>query len=282
MRLLPLPPLATMPQLLQQGHTKMIQYFTENLSQQVSLEMAHIPSGKFQMGSPEDKLDRSGNESPQHGVTVSEFFMGRFPVTQAQWRIVAADFPKVDRDLALNPSYYKRKTGDRIVQQMSWWDAQEFCKRLSKKVGRSYRLPSEAEWEYAYCAGTKIPFHSEEEAISFDAANYYRPTYGPGRVSAYRPETTAFDSLTPNDFGLCDMHGKKWEWCAADWHYIYFNGNGKSIDGSVWHDSNDSGPSLLRGGPRHCRSAFHFSRSPAYGHSSLGFRLACDFPMTSS
>ena len=132
-----------MPQLLQQRHTKTIQYFTEDLSQQVSLEMAYIPGGTFQMGSPEDELNRSGNESSQHGVTVGEFFMGRFPVTQAQWKVVVG-FPRVDRDLKSNPSSFKSKTEDRPVEQVSWWDAQEFCKRLSKNVGRSYRLPSEA------------------------------------------------------------------------------------------------------------------------------------------
>ena len=129
-----------MPQLLQQRHTKTIQYFTEDLSQQVSLEMAYIPSGKFQMGSPEDELDQSSSESPQHGVTVGEFFMGRFPVTQAQWRVVAG-FPKVDRDLKPNPSNFKSKTEDRPVEQVSWWDAQEFCKRLSKKGGPIVQAP---------------------------------------------------------------------------------------------------------------------------------------------
>jgi formylglycine-generating enzyme required for sulfatase activity len=160
-----------MPQLLQQRHTKTIQYFTEDLSQQVSLEMAYIPSGKFQMGSPEDELDRFDNESPQHGVTVSEFFMGRFLVSQAQWRVVVAGFPKVARNLKLNPSNFKSKTEDRPVERVSWLDTQEFCKRLSKRVGRSYRLPSEAEWEYACRAGMTTPFHFGE-TISSDVANY--------------------------------------------------------------------------------------------------------------
>ena len=97
-----------MPQLLQQRHTKTIQYFTEDLSQQVSLEMAYIPSGKFQMGSPESEIDRRDSESPQHPVTVNEFFMGRFPVTQAQWKVVAG-FPKIDRDLKPNPSRFKSR-----------------------------------------------------------------------------------------------------------------------------------------------------------------------------
>ena len=273
-----------MPQLLQQRHTKTIQYFTEDLSQQVSLEMAYIPGGTFQMGSPEDELDHFDNESPQHGVTVSEFFMGRFLVTQAQWRVVVAGFPKVDRDLKPNPSKFKSKTEDRPVEQVSWWDAQEFCKRLSKKVGRSYRFPSEAEWEYACRAGTTTPFHFGE-TISSDVANYnVRLAYGPGKVGQYRQETTAIDSFPPNDFGLCDMHGNVWEWCADGWHKNYV---GAPIDGRVWDASNDSGSRIRRGGswfhdPGNCRSAFRNSYSPVDAGSFIGFRLVCDFPRTSS
>jgi len=272
-----------MPQLLQQRHTKTIQYFTEDLSQQVSLEMAYIPSGKFQMGSPKDELDRSGRESPQHGVTVGEFFMGRFPVTQAQWKVVVG-FPKVDRDLKPNPSRFKSKTEDRPVERVSWWDAQEFCKRLSKRVGRSYRLPSEAEWEYACRAGTTTPFHFGE-TISSDVANYdARSAYGPGEIGQHRQETTAIDSFPPNDFGLCDMHGNVWEWCSDGWHKNY---HGAPIDGSVWDASNDSGSRILRGGswlyaPGRCRSAYRAYNSPARASYHLGFRLVCDFPRTSS
>ena len=235
------------------------------------------------MGSPEDELDRSGSESPQHGVTVSEFFMGRFPVTQAQWKVVAG-FPRVDRDLKPNPSKFKSKAEDRPVENVSWWDVQEFCKRLSKRAGRSYRLPSEAEWEYACRAGTTTPFHFGE-TISSDVANYdARSAYGPGEIGQHRQETTAIDSFSPNDFGLCDMHGNVWEWCADGWHKNY---NGAPTDGSVWDASNDSRSRIRRGGswlydPRYCRSAFRDGNSPSLAYSRLGFRLACDFPRTSS
>ena len=272
-----------MPQLLQQRHTKTIQYFTEDLSQQVSLEMAYIPSGKFQMGSPESEIDRRDSESPQHPVTVNEFFMGRFPVTQAQWKVVAG-FPKIDRDLKPNPSRFKSKTEDLPIENVSWLDAQEFCKRLSNKMGRSYRLPSEAEWEYACRAGTTTPFYFGE-TISSDIANYdAQSAYGPGERGQYRQKTTAIDSFPPNDFGLCDMHGNVWEWCADGWHKNYV---GAPSNGSVWDASNDSGSRILRGGswfcvPGDCRSACRYSSSPDNASYSLGFRLACDFPRTSS
>jgi serine/threonine protein kinase len=120
------------------------QYFSESLPNGVSLEMVSIPGGKFLMGSPAG--EGSDGEKPQHQVTVPPFFMGKYPVTQKQWQAVAS-LPKVERDLKPDPSHFKGD--DRPVEQVKWYDAVEFCKRLSKKTGREYRLPSEAEWEYA-------------------------------------------------------------------------------------------------------------------------------------
>ena len=120
------------------------------------------------MGSPEDERERYSNESPQHEVTVKSFFMGKYPVTQAQWKVVAA-LPQVNRKLNPDPSIFKGN--DRPVETVSWYYAVEFCDRLSKLTGKSYRLPSEAEWEYACRAGTTTPFHFGK-IITTDLANY--------------------------------------------------------------------------------------------------------------
>lgn len=149
-------------------------YFTEDLGSGVTLEMVEIPGGAFLMGSPESGKGRFSNESPQHRVTVSSFFMGKFEVTQAQWRAVA-NLPGVSRDLNPDPSYFKGN--DLPVEQVSWEEAVEFCARLSKKTGRTYRLPTEAEWEYACRAGTTSAFHFGEtitpELVNYDGSRPY-------------------------------------------------------------------------------------------------------------
>ena len=135
------------------------QFFPEPLDATTQLDMMQIPGGKFLMGSPPDELENYSNEQPQHEVTVPAFFMARTPITQAQWQIVAGYDP-VDQELDPDPSRFK---GDnRPVECVSWEYATEFCQRLSKKTGRIYRLPSEAEWEYACRAGTQTPFHFGE------------------------------------------------------------------------------------------------------------------------
>lgn len=118
------------------------------------IETILIPAGTFLMGSPENEPDRWEDGGPQHEVFVSSFLMGRYPVTQAQWRVVAG-WDKVERDLKPDPSHFK---GDNLpVEQVNWYEAIEFCQRLSDRTGRNYRLPSEAEWEYACRAGTTTP-----------------------------------------------------------------------------------------------------------------------------
>ena len=134
----------------------------------VPLHMILIPSGKFMMGAPPTEEGSSDKERPQHEVEVPQFFMGRYPVTLAQWRAVAA-LPQVQITLKADPSDFK---GDDLpVEGIQCYEAEEFCQRLSVKTGRNYRLPSEAEWEYACRAGTKTPFHFGE-TITTDLANY--------------------------------------------------------------------------------------------------------------
>ena len=213
-----------------------VKYFSENLGNDITLEMVEIPSGTFMMGSPESEKGRYDWESPQHQVTVPPFFMGKFEVTQAQWKAVAS-LPQVERELKPDPSRFK---GDKLpVEQVSWYDAVEFCRRLSNYTGKEYRLPSEAEWEYACRAGTTTPFHFGK-TITTDLANYrgtdweYQNKIYPGNYAneakgEYREKTTPVGSFLPNAFGLYDMHGNVWEWCEDDWHDSY---DGAPTDGS--------------------------------------------------
>jgi len=252
-------------------------FFIENLGKVVMLEMVAIPGGTFMMGSPATEEGRDDDESPQHLVTIKPFYMGKFTITQAQWREVAA-LPKVNRDLDTDPSSFK---GDNLpVEQVSWSDAKEFCKRLSSKTGRTYRLPSEAEWEYACRAGTTTPFHFGE-TITTDLANYNgNSTYGSGPKGDSRQETTPVGSFqVANAFGLYDMHGNVWEWCEDHWHRNY---NGAPNDGSAWLNKNDNDNHyrLLRGGswlnsPQLCRCAPRLRVGPDYRDYYFGFRVVC-------
>jgi formylglycine-generating enzyme required for sulfatase activity len=256
--------------------------FTEDLGNEIVLEMVQIRSGNFTMGAPRNEKDSRDSERPQHQVTVPTFFMGKYTVTQAQWKAVAS-LPQVNRKLDPDPSHFK---GDkRPVEQVSWYDAVEFCDRISQHTGKSYRLPSEAEWEYACRAGTTTPFHFGE-TITSELANYRATeTYGAGVKGTYREQTTEVGSFgVANAFGLYDMHGNVWEWCLDDWHDNY---EGAPTDGSAWFDDNDNishkqGRTVLRGGswincPELCRSASRLGLRAERGYFShlIGFRVVC-------
>ena len=232
--------------------------------------MVSIPGGSFKMGSQAGEKKRRDNESPQHDVTVPAFFMGKYQVTQEQYQQI----------MGKNPSNFK---GDkRPVEMVSWDDAVEFCKQLSQKTGRTYRLPSEAEWEYACRAGTTTPFHFGE-TITGELANYAAfETYASEPQGKYRDETTLVGQFPANAFGLYDMHGNVWEWCQDTWHGSY---KGAPKDGSAWiKDTNRS--QVLRGGswsnyPENCRSAFRdFSVTHDYNNFLIGFRVVCGIGRT--
>jgi formylglycine-generating enzyme required for sulfatase activity len=238
-----------------------------------TLEMVDIPAGEFEMGAPEAEEGWNSFESPQHVVRVDAFSMGRYPITQAQWRFVAG-LPRIDRNLEPDPSSF---TGDnRPVERVSWYEAVEFCDRLSEFLGTPCRLPSEAEWEYACRARTTTPFHFGE-TITPELANYRGiETYGDGPSGIYREETTSVGSFgIANAFGLYDMHGNVWEWCQDVWHSNY---DGAPTDGSAWVEGGDDSIRLLRGGswalnPQGCRSANRGSLNPDDHGVDIGFRL---------
>ncbi|AFZ24367.1 hypothetical protein Cylst_2129 [Cylindrospermum stagnale PCC 7417] len=253
---------------------------TENidLGNEVILEMVEIPGGSFLMGAPPEEKgsnDRENDrEQPQHKVTVAPFLMGKYPVTQAQWQAVVA-LPQVER--ALNPDISQFKGAERPVESVSWYDAVEFCARLSQHTGREFRLPSEAEWEYGCRAGTTTPFHFGE-TISTNLANHLGET-------PYRETTPVGMFQVANAFGLCEMHGLVLELCADSWHENY---EGAPSDGSVWIDKNDkpNGCGLVRGGSWftnrwYCRSAVRNSYLYNIGNNDNGFRVACSAARTS-
>jgi formylglycine-generating enzyme required for sulfatase activity/tRNA A-37 threonylcarbamoyl transferase component Bud32 len=264
----------------EQGQAK---YLTEDFGNGLNLVMAEIPGGSFTMGSPKGEERSKDSERPQHQVTIQPFYMGKYPITQAQWQRVA-NLPQVNRKLKPNPSYFKG--GNRPVERVSWYDAVEFCARLASVTQRAYSLPSEAQWEYACRAGTTTPFHFGE-TLTTDLANYNGEyTYGDGPKGRYREKTTEVGSFgVANAFGLYDMHGNVWEWCLDDWHSNY---EGAPIDGSAWLDGNDNlsqreGYTVLRGGswisnPDYCRSAYRNYSIGAvrdYTDDVIGFRVAC-------
>jgi formylglycine-generating enzyme required for sulfatase activity len=261
-------------------HRRQAQYFIEDLGDATKLEMVIIPGGSFSMGSLAEELGHNNDESPQHLVTVQSFAMSKYPITQSQWRAIAA-LPQLRHALDPDPSDFKGD--DRPVDNVSWLEAVEFCERLSRKTGRDYRLPSEAEWEYACRAGTTTAFHFGE-MITTDVANYDGDyTYGSVPKGVHRRETTPVGSFgVANDFGLYDMHGNVWEWCADHWHGSY---EGAPIDGSVWLSADEGTLRQLRGGswdvkPESCRSACRANNGVAYKDSVVGFRVAYQLLLT--
>ncbi len=264
-------------------------YYTEELANNRSLYMIRIPGGSFMMGSPVEETDSYKDERPQHQVTVPTFFMGLYPITQEQWRIVA-EWEPVEIELNTDPSHFKeafqekselRGRWERPVENISWEEAKEFCARLAKKTGKEYRLPTEAEWEYACRAGTTTPFHFGE-TITTDLANYNGSIYGEGVKGEYREQTTPVGYFkVANAFGLCDMHGNVLEWCEDDWHENYENA---PTDGSAWF-SESSSNKVLRGGswldiPFDSRSAFRVLDPRDFRFSTFGLRVVCVAPRT--
>ena len=239
-------------------------FFSENIYE-VSIDMLSIPSGTFVMGSPDDEVGRSSLEGPQHNVEVSEFFISRFPVTQAQYQAVMGN----------NPSQIKAPNNP--VECVNWFEAKAFCRRLSDLSGREYRLPTEAEWEYACRAGTSTTF-PYGETITEDLANFYAHIpYGKASAGSHRSGTTPVGLYPANKFGLHDMCGNTFEWCEDILHENY---SSKKNDGSPPLKGVLPDYYVLRGAswvnfPVLCRSAFRFGNIPIYRSVAIGFRIVC-------
>jgi formylglycine-generating enzyme required for sulfatase activity len=254
----------------------------QTMTNRVGMEFVWIPPGSFMMGSSEDDLQRAyeqlrpyygkdaktlfSSETPAHRVTISEgFYMDKYEVTQAQWQAVMGN----------NPSHFR---GDNLpVEEVSWNDAQEFVQKLNaQNDGFTYRLPSEAEWEYACRAGTTTEF-AFGSSLSSEQANFPgdRPYFrGGAPKGVYRHKTTPVGNFQPNAFGLYDMHGNVWEWCQ-DWYHESYGG--APTDGSAWLTGGEKKYRVARGGAWNydvimLRSAFRGRTAPD-ARDEIGLRL---------
>ena len=212
--------------------------------------------------------DGDASEKPIHKVTVPDFHLCKYPVTQAQWKKIMGD----------NPAHFK---GDDLpVEQVSWDHAQAFLKKLNAKTGQEYRLPSEAEWEYAAReGGKKVRFGNgkdiaDPKEMNFDGTKEYKEPYS--AIGEYREKTTPVSQFKPNALGLHDMSGNVWEWCQDVWHEDY---KGAPNDGTAWEQGGDSTRRVVRGGswlniPLDCRAAFRSRFDTDFRGIVSGFRLA--------
>ncbi len=253
----------------------------KEITNSIGMKLALIPAGKFLMGSPKDEKEREPFEE-QHEVSITKpFYLGVYGVTQAEYEKVTEN----------NPSYFSPKgdgkdkvkdmdTSGFPVERVSWDDAQAFCKKLSelpeeKKAGRVYRLPTEAEWEYACRAGTKTPFHYGDSLSSKQANFCGHFPYGGADKGPYLKRTAKVGTYAANAFGLYDMHGNVWEWCQDWYDHDYYKNSPKEdppgpaqasyrvVRGGGWHNNG-----------RDCRSAGRFSLEPGNRSNNLGFRVA--------
>ena len=227
-----------------------------------ALELVRAPGGQGLVGSPRGV--GFDDEHPQHSVHFQSFLIGQYPVTQAQWQAVTRQLP---------PCRFKGP--DRPVENVTWDEAQEFCRKLSRTTGRTYRLPTEAQWEYACRAGTATAF-AFGPTLTTDLANYVgEHVYAGGPVGVYRHVTTPVGSFPPNAWGLYDLHGQVWEWCLDPWHADYA---GAPADGSGVAGGGDATQRVMRGGSWHdtpdaCRSAVRSKFAPGEGEDYIGLRV---------
>jgi hypothetical protein len=232
-----------------------LQPFQEDLGNGVFMDMVPIPGGTFQE------------------AKVEPFFMSKTLITQAQWNavVLSKTIKKVKIDLPENPSLFR--TGPkRPVERVNWWQAEEFCARLTNGTSHNYRLPSEVQWEYACRSGTKTMFYFGEE-LTKEVANFGNSVR----------ETTDVEKYPANAWGLYDMHGNVWEWCADHWRNKLKTPLKSS---NPYLSSNSDADRVMRGGswilaPSRCGSAFRLAGSPSFGSffdfGPVGLRLVCSW-----
>jgi formylglycine-generating enzyme required for sulfatase activity len=219
-------------------------------------EMVVVPAGRFLMGSPPGEVGRFQDEGPQRWVDVPRFALGKFEVTQGEWLAV----------MGINPSRFSSCGMNCPVENVSWDEAKEFVRRLSFRTRQNYRLPSEAEWEYAARAGTTTAY-------------FWGDLFDGGRANNNGRVTEPAGCCPANAFGLHDMHGNVREWVQDVWHDNYI---GAPTDGSSWMTGGDLSRQVVRGGswvdtPRYLRSAFRLRVTPGDRVSVTGFRVARTF-----
>ena len=217
--------------------------------------MIHIPGGTFRMGSPPGAPDSDDSERPDHDVTLSDFWLGELPVTQDLWQAV----------MGSNPSSFKGLR--RPVETVSWDDAQVFIEKLNRLTNKTYRLPTEAEWEYAARGGNT--------GLGFQYAGSDLLLQVGWNIENSDQQTHEVGLLMPNELGLYDMSGNVWEWCQDAWHDNY---EGAPEDGSAW-EKGGSPDRVLRGGcwdgmDDSCRSADRYDGGPEIRSYYVGLRLA--------
>lgn len=237
------------------------------ITQNQSINLVKIPDGNFLMGSSPDEIEFRENETPQHEVEMSSFYFGKFPVTQAQWFAVMNELPKISKEFRDN---------DLPVVNVYLEKALEFCSKLSKSTNKNFRLPTEAEWEYACRGGTSSPF-AFGETITSDLANFdSTQPFLKTQKGEFRNALTPIEHFKfANKFGLLDMHGNVWEWCADIWHENYQNA---PTDGSAWLSGGDQSYCVQRGGSwrdraKNCRSAFRVGDIAHNSDHIVGLRV---------
>jgi formylglycine-generating enzyme required for sulfatase activity len=264
------------------------------LTNSIGMKLARIPAGKFLMGSPPAEKERDAGEL-RHEVTISRpFYLGIHEVTQGEYDKVLG---KPSGGGKRNPWNFGAHFGaangggpDYPMENVKWSQAVEFCKRLSaladeKRAGRKYRLPTEAEWEYACRAGTTTPFHYGD-ALSSEQANFNgNYPYGGAAKGPYLRKTAKVGSYKPNAWGLFDMHGNVAEWCSDFYDPDYYKNSPKADPagpekGVLPTDYNDF-YRVIRGGcwldeARGCRSAYRFRAMPHDPYRLVGFRVVCE------
>ncbi len=243
--------------------------FQEELGNGVFLTMAQIPAGEFMMGSPMSEEGSEVSEQPQHLVRIPGFYIGQTLITQSQW---AEIFP--DKSVG--------SRGDRQlpVSEISWLDAIEFCELLSTKTGRTYRLPSESEWEYACRATTTNPFAYGDTILPSIVNHDATSPYGQAPKGLCQGESTTVASFPPNLFGLYDMHGNLWEWCLDEWFDNYQDAPADGVARGDLETQSEQKPRVVRGGSwfshgHRCRAASRASLSASFRHPHYGFRVVC-------
>jgi len=264
------------------------------ITNSIGMKLVRIEPGEFLMGSPANEPDR-GDDETQHRVRLTKaFFLGTTEVTQAQWRAVMGTTLRQQRDLGDKNFPLSGEGDDYPMYYVSWEEAVEFCRKLSGKEGKRYRLPTEAEWEYACRAGSVFAYCFGDNRAQLGSYAWFGDNSGNGSLDSRRIwdadqanyakrltdngcQTRPVGGKKANDWGLSDMHGNVWEWCA-DWKGDY--PKGESIDPK---GANEDTGRVLRGGswydnPQFCRSASRYGHAPGNRYTLIGFRVSLDSP----